>query len=95
MLSELIINNVASIIRVSIPVVVEVADTYLSVLEYTVILLRLSRHVDTTALALRLPLLNPPPVVTDRPLWVDSCGIIWCICSWGFPSWLGSYGTTC
>jgi hypothetical protein len=60
MLSELIINNVVSVIRVSIPVVVEVADTYLSVLEHTVILLRLSIHVDTTPLALRLPSLTPP-----------------------------------
>ena len=42
MLSELIINDVVSIIRVNIPIVVEVADKYLLVLEYTVILLRLS-----------------------------------------------------
>jgi len=48
-----------SIIRVSMPVVMEVADTYLSILEYTVILLRLSRHVDTTPVALRLPSLTP------------------------------------
>ena len=54
------INNVVSVVCVSIPVVVEVAGTYLSVLEYRVILLRLSRHVDTTPLALRLPSLTPP-----------------------------------
>jgi hypothetical protein len=47
---------------------VEVADTYLSVLGCTVILLRLSRHVDTTPSALRFPSLTPPR--PDRYGWI-------------------------
>lgn len=42
------------------PILVEVADACLSVLEYTVIRLRLSKHVDTAPLAFRLPFLTPP-----------------------------------